>query len=175
MKPFASCFLAVFMLAALCACLNGGAQARPTPDAKRPASAVTVSFHRDVLPIFRTACVGCHGSDNPASGLVLTSYADLMKGGRGGVEIVAGKSGDSRLFKYLTGALQPRMPPGSGLKQIDIDRVRQWIDAGAKFDAPINEAGGKTAARSKLANGGMRTAAAGSAATTRPLLNVRRR
>src|SRR5579871_4388216 len=49
------------------------------------------SFHRDILPIFRAACVGCHGGANPSSGLVLTSYAGLMKGGRGGAAIVGGK------------------------------------------------------------------------------------
>jgi WD40 repeat protein len=35
----------------------------------------------------------------------------------------------------MLGTLQPKMPPsGGGLKQVDIDKIRLWIDAGAKMD-----------------------------------------
>ncbi|HLK59557.1 MAG TPA: c-type cytochrome domain-containing protein [Chthonomonadaceae bacterium] len=100
------------------------------------------SFQKEVLPILRTACLGCHSAEMPTSGLALNSYAALMKGGKGGPCIVAGKSADSRLVKYLLGTLQPKMPPGGALKQADIDRIRQWIDAGAKVDA-ATEGGAK--------------------------------
>jgi WD40 repeat protein len=104
-----------------------------------------VSFHREVLPIFRAACVGCHGEKNPSSGLNLTSYVSLMRGGKGGAPVVPGKSGDSRLVKYLLGTLQPKMPVGGALKTAEIDRIRQWIDAGAKVDAPIAATGAPAA------------------------------
>lgn len=94
------------------------------------------SYYREILPIFRTACTGCHNSDNPVSGLSLASYAELMKGGKNGASIVPGKSAESRLVKMLLGMVQPKMPPGGSLKQADIDRVRRWIDAGAKVDSP---------------------------------------
>ncbi|HLJ56264.1 MAG TPA: c-type cytochrome domain-containing protein [Chthonomonadaceae bacterium] len=102
----------------------------------RPGSAAQPSFYRDVNPIFRTACTGCHNMEAAASGLNLTSYATAIKGGRGGALLVPGKAADSRLYKYLTGVLKPQMPPGAGLKQTDIDKVKQWIDAGAKEDQP---------------------------------------
>jgi dipeptidyl aminopeptidase/acylaminoacyl peptidase len=101
----------------------------------RPATA-PVSFYREVFPIFRTACAGCHNGETAAGGLNLSSYLAAAKGGRGGALFVPGKSADSRLQKYLTGALKPQMPPGGTLKQADIDRIRQWIDAGAKADTP---------------------------------------
>jgi hypothetical protein len=55
---------------------------------------------------------------------------------------VGGKSGESRLVKYLLGTLQPRMPVGGALKPAEIDRIRRWIDAGAKADAgpPVEKA-----------------------------------
>lgn len=99
------------------------------------ASAPAPSFARDVLPILRTACVGCHSIETPAGGLALANYTTLMKGGKNGAEIVPGKSADSRLVKLLLGAQQPKMPPGGPLKPADIDKIRQWIDAGAKSDA----------------------------------------
>lgn len=143
------------------------------PHAKAKA---TVSFHRDVLPIFRTACVGCHSNENPVNGLVLVSYDSLMKGGKGGAAIVAGKSAESRLYKYLTGAIKPQMPPGGALKTADIDKIRQWIDAGAKTDAPLPEPDKKT--RSVAKNAARTTPAVNSAGTAArsasPLTSPRR-
>lgn len=102
---------------------------------------IPISFHKDILPIFRSACVGCHGMNSPAGGLSLASYASLIKGGKGGSPLTIGKGADSRLVKLLLGTMQPKMPPGGSLKQIDIDRIKQWIDAGAKTDAAIPESG----------------------------------
>lgn len=142
-------FRAAVCIGAVCASGTGQGQARP-------AAAQSVSFYRDVNPIFRTACVGCHSNEAAAGGLNLTSNVAAFKGGRGGPLWVAGKSAESRLFKYVTGALKPQMPPGSGLKQIDIDRIRQWIDAGAKIDAPPVE--GRANSAPKLTGRGARTA-----------------
>jgi WD40 repeat protein len=72
----------------------------------------------------------------------------LMKGGAHGAAVVPGKGADSRIVKMMLGTLQPKMPPsGGGLKQGDIDRIRLWIDAGAKADA-MPDAGAPTARRS---------------------------
>ena len=79
--------------------------------------------------------------NSPAGGLSLASYAMLIKGGKGGPPLAAGKSADSRLVKLLMGTTQPKMPPGGSLKQTDIDKIKQWIDAGAKTDLAIPESG----------------------------------
>ncbi len=105
---------------------------------QKPAS---VSFHKDILPIFRSACTGCHGMNNPAGGLSLASYINLMKGGKSGPDLTAGKGADSKLVKLLLGTLSPKMPPGGSLKQNDIDRIKSWIDQGAKTDAAIPDSG----------------------------------
>src|SRR5581483_6429307 len=149
-------FLSLWLLSVCAAllALPGSAQTaakpnvpRPTPAAPRP----PVSFYKEVLPIFRTACLGCHGGDQPAGGLSLASYADLMKGGKSGPPLVAGKGSDSRIVKLLLGTQQPKMPPGGPLKPADIERIRQWIDGGAKADTPVMERSGKKAATVKLA------------------------
>jgi hypothetical protein len=119
------------------------------------AAAPPPSFHRDVLPIMRTACYGCHAAPAPAGGIALGSYAELMKGGKSGAAVVPGKSGASRLVGMLTGAVKPQMPPGGALKPADIDAVRRWVDAGAKNDAPL-----PTAATSGKPSSATRVAAA---------------
>ena len=121
----------------------------------------SVFFYKEIFPIFRTACTGCHNGDSPAGGLNLSTYTVAVKGGRGGPLFVAGKSSDSRIVKYITGTLKPQMPPGGGLKQPDIDRIRQWIDAGAKVDSPVAES--KPATGSKSAGKGTVTTALKSA------------
>ncbi len=104
---------------------------------QRPNSVTNVSYYREIQPIFRTACSGCHNSESAAGGLNLTSFAASLKGGKGGALFVAGKGADSKLVKYLTGALKPQMPPGGALKSSDIDKFRRWVDEGGKSDDPI--------------------------------------
>lgn len=152
----------ILLATALCA-----AQTRREPNGSRPPAAP--SFAHDVLPIFRTACVGCHGGAHPAGSLALTSCADLMRGGQSGPALVAGKSGESRLVRLLLGTLQPQMPPGGALKPGDIAAIRAWIDAGAKNDTALPTAGKAPAHTLGTAAGTHRAAlpAAGAAARTR--------
>ena len=98
------------------------------------------SFQREVVPILRTACLGCHSAQLPTAGFSVDSYMALMKGGKAGVAIVPGKSGESRLVRMLTGAQKPIMPPGAGLKAPDIELIRRWVDAGAKNDSALASA-----------------------------------
>jgi WD40 repeat protein len=138
---------AAVSMALACPAVTCCAQVRP--------STAPVSFFKEVFPIFRTACAGCHNGEVMAGGLNLTSYAAAVKGGRGGALFVPSKGADSRIIKFVTGALKPQMPPGGGLKQADIDRLRQWIDAGAKVDAM--PADNRPAATAKTTGTGTRT------------------
>src|SRR5947207_788263 len=45
----------------------------PVPD--------TVSYYKDVRPIFVVHCQGCHQPAKPMGGFVMTSHADLLKKG----------------------------------------------------------------------------------------------
>ena len=86
-------------------------------------------FNRDILPIFQEQCVGCHSSATKMGGLVLESYADLVKGGEHGRAILPGHSDQSRLVLMLEGKLEPRMPMSGQLEAGQIALVRAWIDA----------------------------------------------
>ena len=70
-------------------------------------------------------------------GLIMESYADLMKGGGHGPAIVPGKAEESRLVQMLEGKVQPRMPfGGEPLPDTDIAVIKAWINAGAHGPAP---------------------------------------
>ncbi len=91
-------------------------------------------FNRDVVPVLRKYCVSCHGAEEPEKGLVLDSYAGILKGGERGAVVVAGSSDRSRLLLVLDGRAKPAMPPEDNAKPTssDLGILKRWIDAGAK-------------------------------------------
>lgn len=101
---------------------EGAAQGKPT-------------FAQHVAPIIQEKCVVCHNHSNRSGGLSLETYAEMMNGGRRGALIVAGKSSESLLVKFIDGAVQPRMPLGDRLSDAEIKAIKDWIDAGASGPA----------------------------------------
>ena len=104
-----------------------------------PTLSASPSFTRDVSPLLRKSCAGCHQPSSKASGLDVTSYAAFLAGGKRGASFIAEKPGESLTIKYLTAEVQPRMPMGQPpLPGADIDIIREWIQAGAKDDTPLS-------------------------------------
>ena len=94
-------------------------------------------YPRDVAPIFRAYCTGCHNPDDADGKLVLSSYAALKRGGKHGTVIVPGKPALSRMILSLEKKIKPFMPPEDNeaptAKEIAI--LKAWIKAGAKGPA----------------------------------------
>ncbi len=92
-----------------------------------------VDFKRDIEPIFRANCVGCHGEKKAAGQLRLDAKPLAMKGGINGASIVPGKSGKSRLMQRILGeGGEQRMPlGGEALEPVEIELIKRWIDEGA--------------------------------------------
>jgi len=138
----ASCLLALLSTAAIA---QSGARV-PNPP----------SFGKDVVPILRTACLGCHSGPSPSGGYSVASFDDTVRAGRKGPLVVPGKSRESRLFQLVSGLSQPKMPPGAGLRSADVDTLRRWIDAGAKRDSLASSGGSGKSVRSGIASAGPR-------------------
>jgi ankyrin repeat protein/mono/diheme cytochrome c family protein len=104
-----------------------------------------VDFQRDVQPIFRQHCYGCHGPTLHENGFRLDRRADALRGGSIAV-IGPGNSEASRLYLRLTGApgVGPQMPPTGALRPDQIALIRKWIDDGAEWP---DEASGETPPR----------------------------
>ena len=105
-----------------------------------------VSYSADVQPLLNEYCIKCHdgkGEGSEKSGLVLTSYANVMTGTRFGQVIVPGDSESSTLYRIISGKVSPKidMPPtgpesvavgrGHELKASHIATIQKWIDQGA--------------------------------------------
>src|ERR1051326_5818075 len=100
--------------------------------------ATKVDFAKDVLPILRQNCVGCHGPSQQMSGLRLDRKSAVIS--RRGV--VPGSSENSFLFHRVSGSeYGMQMPPTGALKPEQIKIIKTWIDQGADWpDALANEA-----------------------------------
>src|SRR6516165_8692607 len=97
-----------------------------------------VDFKRDVQPIFREYCIGCHGPAQQVSGFRLDRRRDALMGG-GGVAIGPGSSASSRLYLRLIGnQYGSQMPPTGPLSQEQINVIKAWIDQGAEWPDDVS-------------------------------------
>jgi len=101
----------------------------------------TVDFVRDVQPILRESCIGCHGPTQQMNGFRLDRRSDAMRGGTLAV-IGPGNSAGSRLYQRLIGnQFGIQMPPTGALPQEKVAVIKAWIDQGAPWP---DEASGET-------------------------------
>lgn len=116
--------------AALCSFVLAGALQAQTP--------ARVDFGRDILPILRQSCIGCHGPAQQISGLRLDRKSAVIN--RRGV--VPGSSENSFLYHRISGnAYGIQMPPTGPLRPEQIQTLKTWIDQGAAWpDSMANEA-----------------------------------
>src|SRR2546430_9751569 len=70
-----------------------------------------VNFNRDVEPLFRNHCIGCHGAQQQMSGLRLDRAEDALRGGYSGAVIQPGKSAESRLIRLVAGTEKGMIMP----------------------------------------------------------------
>lgn len=100
-------------------------------------------YQSEIQPIWDNSCTGsCHVSGNANGGLNLTpafSYSKLVnvasQGYSGFQRVKPGDPANSVLFQKIVGntAFGNRMPPSGGnLSQADEDKIKKWIDEGAK-------------------------------------------
>jgi hypothetical protein len=100
-----------------------------------------VDYTRDIQPILTRSCVTCHGPQKQRNGLRLDTAAGLFQGGNSGPPVVPGDSSGSQLYQLITSTKNLVMPPkGPRLPAADIERIRVWIDQGARLPAEASQA-----------------------------------
>jgi hypothetical protein len=122
------------------------AVANPAPDDPvaelPPPLQRSVDFTQDVMPIFARSCHKCHGPERQRSSYRLDERDVALNGGSIGGAIVAGRSADSKLIRYVAGVDDRLvMPPkGARLSAEEIGILRAWIDQGAVWPATAKAA-----------------------------------
>ena len=97
-----------------------------------------ISYKADVQPILQTYCVECHAEGRKGyekSGLLLTSYDNVMKGTRFGSIIKPGDALSSTMIMLVEGRADPSIKMPHGKEQMPKDKIvllKQWVTQGAK-------------------------------------------
>ncbi|MCH7988141.1 MAG: hypothetical protein IID46_03205, partial [Planctomycetes bacterium] len=94
----------------------------------------TPDYRKEIAPIFRKYCNGCHNAKEAEGELVLESFPKLMQGGENGKILVPGKAEKSRLILVLEKKVEPFMPPedNKAPNAKEITLLKAWINGGAK-------------------------------------------
>ena len=103
------------------------------------ASAEPVSYYRQVVPIFKRSCNGCHHPGKLKGDLDLTTHAAVLKGGKHGPILDLTNAVKSSLLEEITGE-EPSMPKeGDPLSKEEVALIQRWIAEGAKDDTPAEK------------------------------------
>ena len=106
--------------------------------------AETVSYRREIEPIFRKHCFGCHQGAKQLGEYRMTDFSALVAGGESGAPaIVPGEPDESYLIDQITplgGEAAMPKPPNPPLEAEQIELISRWIAEGANDDSPA-EAG----------------------------------
>ncbi len=104
-----------------------GARAAPQAD-------LGIRFEGDIQLLFEAHCVRCHGPQKQRGLLRLDSRGALLAGGKSGPAVRPGDSAHSLLYRAVTdpdpATRMPQQAPPLSADQID--RIRTWIDQGAR-------------------------------------------
>jgi Tol biopolymer transport system component/mono/diheme cytochrome c family protein len=96
-----------------------------------------VSFIREVAPVLVENCIACHNPRKSESKYVMTTFAQLAKGGQQGegTTLEPGKPEESNFVDVLLPDAQPRMPFKQDPLPIEkIALIKRWVAEGAKYD-----------------------------------------
>lgn len=98
-----------------------------------------ISYSKQIEPIFRDNCQGCHQPAKAQGAFAMVAFADLLVAGESGeVAVVPGKPEESYLLDQIRivdgHAAMPKK--GSPLEPSEIDLIQQWIAEGAHNDSP---------------------------------------
>ena len=90
-------------------------------------------YERDIAPILRTYCAGCHNDADREGEFSVETFASLNKGGDKGATLKPGDPESSLLVKLIEGRSKPSMPPKDEprVPAAELALLRQWIADGA--------------------------------------------
>ncbi|HVT12883.1 MAG TPA: DUF1553 domain-containing protein [Fimbriimonadaceae bacterium] len=116
MLPRWRCVLLGFAVSPYLLLAAAGQKAKPT-------------FAQDVQPVLKAHCASCHSGSEASAGLDLTTVSGIKR------VVKANDSKHSPLILRLSGIGGTQMPMGfAPLPKETIDRIAEWIDAGAVID-----------------------------------------
>jgi uncharacterized membrane protein/mono/diheme cytochrome c family protein len=116
---------------------NSETKRKPIPDVQE-----AMAYADVIKPILETRCYGCHGPNKQKGKLRLDEPDFILKGGKDGKVIIAGKADESNLIEriFLPKENEDHMPPKekAQLTKQDLDLLHWWVSSGADFNKKVN-------------------------------------
>lgn len=122
--------------------LLGAAPKKKAKDKKSITDPEQAVLYTDLVqPILDQKCSSCHNGEKLKGGLRVDKLTAMLKGGKSGPAVLAGKATDSPLVKRVLLPVEDdkHMPPG-GKPQLTDDElaiIQWWIDSGVSADKKI--------------------------------------
>jgi hypothetical protein len=99
-----------------------------------------LTFAKDIVPLLKESCLGCHGEMKPKSKYRVDSLEAMIKGGSSDeAAIIPGNSAKSPIAYYVADLIEEyEMPPVDKRDKYpawtkeQVGLLRAWIDQGAK-------------------------------------------
>lgn len=102
------------------------------------AAEAPVSWYKDITPIFKRSCNGCHNPNKLKGEVDTSSFVGFAKPGKHGPNYLPGQPAKSSVIEQISGK-EPDMPKeGDPLTEAEISLITRWIQEGAKDDTPAN-------------------------------------
>ena len=120
---------AIALIAATALVTAASAQDAPAPP--------PLSFLKDLAPVLVQNCIACHNAKKSEGKYVMTTFAQLAKGGKAGqgANLVGGDPDASYFVELCRVDGEPRMPwKMDPLPAGQIALIERWVKEGAKYD-----------------------------------------
>ncbi len=98
---------------------------------------VTAETEQRALDTIKRRCLACHNAENPTATLDLSNRAGALTGGLRGPALTPGAPSESLLYARVAAG---EMPPGGGIREEERALIREWIEAGARWETELTAA-----------------------------------
>ncbi len=86
-------------------------------------------WNSHIEPLLKEHCAECHNPAKSKSGLDLSSFQSILRGGERGAAVIPGRPNESNLYKFLSSDSDPHMPPAkrAPLGEEEAGLIKKWI------------------------------------------------
>ena len=93
-----------------------------------------IFFETKVRPILEEKCFSCHSGTTKSGGLLLSSRANILKGGDSGAIVDLKSPGKGKFIDYVN-YRGDQMPPSGKIAQAQIETLEKWVKMGLPWPA----------------------------------------
>ena len=103
----------------------------PTETSDSEASSSTISYSRQIQPIFEKSCVSCHGVKAIKEGLDLRTFDGLLAGSLNGSVITPGDAENSFFIQQIVSGEMPWRGKAPEVTPEELQILIDWVNQGA--------------------------------------------